>query len=230
MAALQSWFAQLEIEKLLLPLITACSALLCITLHEMCHGLMAYFLGDDTAKRAGRLSLNPLKHLDIFGLIMLLTVKFGWAKPVPIDLRRFRNPRAGMAITALAGPLGNIFLAWVAMMLYGVCVFYDQLTGSEIWYYAALFFYYTMYLSVGLAVFNLIPVPPLDGSKLLFSVLPPKWYMLLMRYERYGMVLLVVLLWSGVLDVPLDALRGALVWVLSRIGLWPYHLLYAVCF
>lgn len=223
MKGFAAWLAQLELDNLWVMLVTVASAVLCITFHETCHGLMAYALGDDTAKRAGRLSLNPLKHIDIFGLIMLAVAKFGWAKPVPINMRRFRNPKLGMAVCALAGPMGNVLLCAVCMILYGICRHYSYLYSS--FGYLELFLWYTILLSAGLAVFNLLPVPPLDGSKILFSILPSRWYMKLMRYERYGMALLMVLLLTGVLDTPLSTMRDVLLTVLSPLAVLPYELL-----
>ena len=225
MEAFRAWFSQLELDKLWELLVTVGSCLLCITFHETCHGLAAYAMGDDTAKRAGRLTLNPLKHIDIAGLVMLAVAKFGWAKPVPVDMRKFRSPKAGMAVTALAGPVSNVLLSAVAMMLYAVCAFYSAVTGSTLFHYLELFFFYTTILSAGLTVFNLFPVPPLDGSKVLFAFLPERGYYTLMRYERYGMIVLMVLLLSGVLDTPLGVLRSGLLDFLSRFCMWPYDLL-----
>lgn len=225
-----AWLGQLELDSLWQMLVTVAACVLCITFHETCHGLAALALGDPTAKRAGRLTLNPLKHIDIWGLVMLAVAKFGWAKPVPVNMQNFKNPKSGMAITALAGPLGNIVLSAVAMMLYSVCYFYDLLYGGQLWYYLEQFFAYTMILSAGLAVFNLFPVPPLDGSKVLFAILPPQWYARLMRYERYGMILLMVLLLSGVLDAPLSFLRNGLITGLSYVCSWPFDVLVSIYF
>ena len=228
MEAFSAWFAQLQFDKLWTMLITVASCLLCITFHEMCHGLTAWFLGDPTAKRAGRLTLNPLKHVDLFGLVMLATVRFGWAKPVPVDMRRFKNPKMGMAITALAGPVSNLFLAAVAMMCYAAADFYAQFLQSDLMYYLALFFLYTTLLSIGLAVFNLLPIPPLDGSKILAALLPDRWYLKLMYYERYGSFILMGLLLTGVLDGPLNAMRSAVLNLLSALCLWPFDLLVSI--
>lgn len=223
MNGLQAWLAQLELDNLWIMLVTVLSAVLCITFHETCHGLMALALGDDTAKRAGRLSLNPLKHIDIFGLIMLAVAKFGWAKPVPINMRRFRNPKVGMALCALAGPLGNVVLCAVCTVLYGICHYYSYLYS---WlYYPDLFLWYTIILSAGLAVFNLLPIPPLDGSKILFAIMPNAWYAKLMRYERYGMTILIVLLMTGVLDTPLNTMRDMLLTVLTPLAVLPFEVL-----
>lgn len=177
-------------------------ALLCITIHELCHGLVAYMLGDDTAKSQGRLTLNPIKHLDIIGLLSMAFLGFGWAKPVPIDMRKFKNPKAGMALTALAGPVSNIILAVIVMMLSLFVL--PMVNGSGIWTEIFRVMQTTAYLSISLAIFNIIPVPPLDGSKVVFSFLSENLYYKLMRYERYGMIILIVLIWTGFLGTPLS--------------------------
>ena len=205
-------------------------ALICITFHETCHGLVAYHLGDDTAKRAGRLTLNPIKHIDVMGLDMMVVFHFGWAKPVPVDMRNFRNPKAGMALTALAGPAGNVVLTAVAMALHGVCYFYSMYFESALWGWIDELCIYTAILSTGLAVFNLFPVPPLDGSKVLASVLPPRFYLWLMQYERWGMFLLMGLLLLGVLDAPLNFLREGLMDFLSPLSQLPFDALVSIYF
>lgn len=179
-------------------------SLICITLHELSHGLVAYRLGDDTAKRAGRLTLNPLRHLDPIGLPMMLTVRFGYAKPVPVNMYRFKDPKRGMAITALAGPVSNVLITIVFLLLYGALLpFLDG--GSVVGEYVLEMLELTAYMSLGFAVFNILPIPPLDGSKVLFSLLDEKSYRGLMRYERYGSLILLALVWSGALGRPLSA-------------------------
>ena len=210
MSSFSQWLHQLDFGGLIDMVLIVAASLLCITVHETCHGLAAYWMGDDTAKRMGRLSLNPLRHVDIAGLVMMAIVRFGWAKPVPIDMRKFRNPKAGMALTALAGPVSNVLLALIALLFRAACIALYYVQESVVWETLWLFFEYMAILSAGLAVFNLFPIPPLDGSKVLFAVLPDRWYDKLMRYERYGMILMAVLLLTNVLDVPLVFLREKL--------------------
>lgn len=228
MDGLAAWVSQLQFGRLTELLVTAAAAVLCICLHETCHGLAALAMGDPTAKRMGRLSLNPLKHIDLMGLVMLVVAKFGWAKPVPIEPRYFRHPKLGMAITALAGPLSNVFLSALAAAGYTVSMFYAIEFELAFLETMAEFFYIVFYLSAGLAVFNLLPVPPLDGSKVLFSLLPEKAYWVLLRYERYGMLAMMVLLLTGVLDIPLNILRNGLTGFLAPISQWTLELLLAV--
>ena len=165
-------------------------ALICITLHELSHGFVAYRLGDDTAKRMGRLTLNPIKHIDILGLVMMVAFKFGWAKPVPVNMYRFKNPKRDMAITALAGPVSNIIIGCVFLFIFGAAYAPLIVKGSEFASSVLDMIYITAYLSFALAIFNIIPIPPLDGSKILFSLMSNESYMKLMKYERYGMIIL----------------------------------------
>ena len=175
---------------------------------------MAYLLGDDTAKKAGRLSLNPLRHLDPMGLLMMLVFHFGWARPVPVNMFRFRNPKRGMALTALAGPVCNLLITVVFLFLYGLLL--TPLSRSEAGRVILEGVELTAYISLGLCIFNLLIVPPLDGSKVMFSLLPDSLYLKLMRYERYGSVLLLILVWTGLLGKPLGRLIRA-----AFSGLWP---------
>ncbi len=169
---------------------------LCLTVHETCHGLAACALGDPTAKRMQRLSLNPLHHIDWLGLASMVICGFGWAKPVPVDMRYFKNPRLGMAFTALAGPVSNFLLA--LLLLFAASLLSALAPVNAV--VAGLFSFCasTAVLSIGLGLFNLVPIPPLDGSKVLFSILPEKAYYTLMRYERYGMAVLLLLVWLDV--------------------------------
>lgn len=185
-------------------------SLLCITLHELAHGYAAYKLGDNTAKDRGRLTLNPIKHIDPIGLVMMIALRFGWAKPVPVDMRNFKNPKRGMAITALAGPLCNLLLSCALLLVYGLIARPLLLSGGTFAQFALDTVSTASYLSLALAVFNIIPIPPLDGSKVLFSVLSEESYYKLMRYERYGMYLLVLVMVTGVLRAPLANVTGFL--------------------
>jgi len=177
-------------DMIMNALLIAIPALLCITIHELAHGFVAYKLGDNTAKMMGRLTFNPIKHIDIIGLLMILIIGFGWAKPVPVDMRNFKNPKFGMAITSFAGPLSNIILALIVLFVYRLLPFPVHSLGMTI-------VSRTVVLSTALAVFNMLPIPPLDGSKILFSVLSDRLYLKLMRYERYGMIVLMLLMISG---------------------------------
>ena len=185
-----NWGALLEALQRVL------GVLLCLTVHETCHGLAAWALGDSTARRENRVSLNPLRHIDWLGLACMLLCGFGWAKSVPVDLRRFKNPRAGMALTALAGPVSNLLFALA--LLFGASLTLRVAPDSGFAWRLASFFMMTALLSIGLGLFNLLPIPPLDGSKVLFSLLPERAYLTLMRYERYGMAVLLLLVWLNI--------------------------------
>ena len=194
---LRNLFSALDFSSMGDALLRVAAVFLCLTVHEACHGLAAYALGDPTAKSRRRLSLNPLRHIDWFGLAMMFTVGFGWAKPVPVDPRYFRRPKEGMAVTALAGPASNFLLAaalvWISKAIY----LYAPYTAA--WDRIFQFCLYTAApMSVGLGLFNLLPIPPLDGSKVLAVVLPDRAYLQLMRYERYGIFLLLALSWLGI--------------------------------
>lgn len=181
----------------------AVSALICIMVHEISHGWAAYKLGDETAKAQGRLSFNPLRHIDPIGLLMLILFRFGWAKPVSVNMYNFKKPKRDMALTSLAGPVSNILLAILLLIILRLSIPALKLIPSGL--SIIRFLDYTASLSVYLGVFNLIPIPPLDGSKILFSVLPNEHYVKLMRYERYGMILLIILLSTNYLSAPIYA-------------------------
>jgi len=196
---LQNLIQAIDLSMLSGFLSRALAIFLCLTVHEVCHGLAAYGLGDPTAKSQHRLSLNPIRHIDVFGLLMMFAVGFGWAKPVPVNPLYFRKPKQGMALTALAGPMSNFLLAALCIALSRLIdlwapytVFWDTLFGFLV-YDVAL-------LSIGLGLFNLIPIPPLDGSKVLAALLPDRAYIKLMRYERYGLLVLLALSYFGATD------------------------------
>ena len=205
---LSNLWAALDFGSLLDMVLRLAAVLLCLTVHETCHGLAAYALGDPTARRAHRLSLNPLRHIDWFGLLMMFAVGFGWAKPVPVNPNYFKKPKQGMALTALAGPVSNFLLALLTLL--AARIFCDVAAYSETNQRILDFLLMVAVLSIGLGLFNLVPIPPLDGSKVLFAVLPDRAYDQLMRYERYGMLVLFALVFF---DVGSSALSNAIRWV-----------------
>lgn len=177
-----------------------------LPVHEYAHAWMAHKLGDDTARANGRLTLNPLKHLDILGSVLIFLTGFGWAKPVPVNYMNFKNRKKGMALTALAGPVSNLIMAFFFMLLMNAAGIAN--TTSMIARVAYLFFMYAASVNISLAIFNLIPVPPLDGSRILMAVLPDRLYFKMMQYERIIYIVLFVLLLTGALSYPLSFLSG----------------------
>lgn len=173
-----------------------------ITIHEYSHGYVAYKLGDPTAKSMGRLTLNPMAHLDPLGALMMVFCRFGWAKPVPVNPYYFKDPKKDMVLVSFAGPLANILLAFICSTLYPFLVALTVkmgLFGNPVATFLLQLVISCMSLNVCFAVFNLIPFPPLDGSKILFSVLPNDMYNRLLTYEKYGTIILLVLSFTGIL-------------------------------
>jgi len=198
------------IDQFLVP---AVAILVCLTIHELAHGLSAYALGDDTAKRMGRLTLNPIKHVDPIGFLVLMVVGFGWAKPVPVSPINFKWPRFGMAVTALAGPVSN-FLLTALVLIFIIPLERLLNSGGTGAVYTVTILLRIAVISTFLGVFNLLPIPPLDGSKIVFSFLPDRQYNFLMRYERYGMLVLLALLWfGGIMEYLLVVLRTVYGWI-----------------
>ncbi len=196
-------------------LIRALVTAIAIPFHEAGHALAAWLLGDPTAKREGRLSLNPFRHFDLWGTLCMIFVGVGWAKPVSTDPRNFKNPKWGMALTALAGPVANLLLAYLGMIIWKLMYYWAPVNDMTI--FAARFLQFLVSMDVGLAVFNLIPVPPLDGSRILLAVLPERIYFGIMRYERFIMIAILAAVYLGFLDGPLSTMNNV-VWDLLDLG------------
>lgn len=181
--------------------------------HEFAHALIATKLGDNTAKMNGRLTLNPLAHIDPIGALMIFVAGFGYAKPVPVNPFNFKEKKKGMALTALAGPVSNIVLAFISIFfMYFFRIFLKGTIGEVV----SLFLYYNAILNTNLAVFNLLPIPPLDGSRLIAVVLPDKIYFKLAMYERYIIIVVFVLLLMGLLTAPLVFMSSGLIRLMER--------------
>ena len=193
-------------------------------LHECAHGFVAYKLGDRTAKNMGRLTLNPISHIDYMGAAMMLIVGFGWAKPVPIDSRNFKHPKLGMAITALMGPVANIVAGFVGLLIYNAlfCFAKDFMATNVVGGFLEVFLSFYILVNVNLAVFNLLPIPPLDGSKILFAFLPDRAVEFCYRYQMFFFLGLFALISFGPLRGILSYLSSALLQGMSWLAMLPF--------
>lgn len=207
----------IELIELLFSVI---AVFVCMTVHECSHGLVSMWLGDPTAKRAGRLSFNPLRHLDWVGALCMLLFRFGWAKPVPINPNYYKNFRFGTVLVSIAGPISNILLAFLVLFVYGIVQVFIPVHDLVFSFVLTM-----VYMNLGLAVFNCIPIPPLDGSKVVFALLPEKAYRFVLRYERYGFMILILLIYlndtfDGLLTRGVNNLLTGMLHIINPILLW----------
>lgn len=202
--------ANYRIAELVNTLIYSVPAtLIAIVLHEFAHAFVSYLCGDHTVKQDGRLSLNPLRHLDPMGTLCLIVFHMGWAKPVMVNTRNNKHKKLDFCLVALAGPIMNFLIAFVSLIfMFMTAAYWNHFNLSEYFYQL---FYYIAVINVGLGVFNLIPIPPLDGSNVLFSFLPTRIEMTIRRYSRYLPMILAVLLITGVLNYPLSHLNSSVI-------------------
>ncbi len=185
-----------------------------LPVHECAHAWVASKLGDNTARYQGRITLNPMKHLDLFGSLAMLLVGFGWAKPVPINPRNFKNRKVGMAISSLAGPVSNILMAYIFIIIYKVVGFLGYVNNFDTVKITQVISYIVI-LNIGLGIFNLLPIPPLDGSRIATLFLPSRTYFKIMQYEQYIFIGMIIIIFSGILDRPLAFLQYGLLNILD---------------
>ena len=213
----------LEAIEIIIYILSMCFVVFCAApLHEFAHALIAVKLGDDTPRLRGRLTINPMAHVDPIGALMIFLFGFGYAKPVEVRMRHFKKPKRDMALVALAGPVSNFIQAFICMFIFsGVSAFYSQ-NGNEALKYISTFFLFAATINVNLGVFNFIPIPPLDGSRIATALLPNKIYFKIMQYERYIMIGLWVLLFTGVLSTPLSFVSSFIISAFAIITKLPF--------
>ena len=185
--------------------------LISLSVHELAHGYVAYRCGDATARNMGRLTLNPLAHLDPIGTIMMLVFGFGYARPVPVNPRNFNHFKRDTCFVSFAGPVSNLLMALIGGILYGLAVvlmFMFKVGNSVPMDYLMFFLINFMYANISLFIFNLLPIPPLDGSRIVSTLLPGKWAFYYLKYERYIMLAVLILLWQGAFEGILSFLAG----------------------
>lgn len=197
-------YAQLFVRAASLLFVIFCT----MPVHEYAHAWVAVKLGDDTPRLAGRLTLRPMAHIDPIGAIMIFLIGFGYAKPVSVNMHNLKNGRKSFALVALAGPVSNLIMAFVFLVCKRIVdvIYVNASIDMAIYTVLAFFFVYAASINISLAVFNLLPIPPLDGSRIFNLILPQKYYYTIMQYERYIRIGLFVLLWTGILTKPLSLL------------------------
>ncbi len=212
-----------DIVDLIIYVSSIAFVVFCATpLHEFAHALIAVKLGDDTPRLRGRLTINPMAHIDKRGALMIFLFGFGYAKPVEVRMRRFKKPKRDMALVALAGPVSNILQSLVLLFIYNALYYFGSANENVMMVYMGMFFFYAAVININLAVFNLLPVPPLDGSRLVTALLPSKYYYKIMQYERYIMIGLFVLLFTGILTTPLSFISTAVLSLLDAVTSIPF--------
>ena len=212
-----------DIVDLIIYVSSIAFVVFCATpLHEFAHALIAVKLGDDTPRLRGRLTINPMAHIDKRGALMIFLFGFGYAKPVEVRMRRFKKPKRDMALVALAGPVSNVLQSLVLLFIYNALRYFGTANDNTMMIYMGMFFLYAAVINVNLAVFNFLPVPPLDGSRLATALLPTKYYYKIMQYERYIMIGLFVLLFTGILTTPLSFLSNAVISLLNTVASIPF--------
>lgn len=208
---MNSFFSGGVRSLLITILLTLPAVVLCLSVHETCHGLAAYALGDRTAANQGRLTLDPLAHIDPMGFICMLLLGFGWAKPVPVNSSNFKNRRLGMALVAAAGPASNFIMGVIGYLLYFAVATAASGASGYLGLFALVisqFFRYVASLSVGLGTFNLIPVYPLDGYRVLDAFLPFQWSLKLQQYQTYLLLAMIALMWFGGTSILIGTVNG----------------------
>lgn len=185
--------------------------LIAIPIHECAHCFAAYLMGDDTGLYSGRITLNPIRHWDLWGTIGMLTVGIGWGKPAPVNPVRARkvSARTFMALTAAAGPLSNVILSYIFVLIGKLLLFFFYTSNPDVVLYIYLAFVMAAKINVSLAVFNLLPIPPFDGSRIMLVFLKERTYFKLMQYEQYIMLAVLAICWTGVLNIPLTFINNA---------------------
>lgn len=191
-------------------------------IHEYAHALIATKLGDSTPKYNGRLTLNPMAHISPMGAIMIFLCGFGYAKPVNVNPRNFKDPKKGMAFTAIAGPISNLIMGFIAIFISTIFARFYYNNPSTLFLAIYYFLYFAGVVNVNLAVFNLLPIPPLDGSRILQLLIPAKYYFKFMQYERYVVLIVFVLILSGVLSGPLSYISGLIIGLFTNIAKLPF--------